>query len=354
MDESLKKFCVFCGKKPDKKNKEHILPSWLIKLTGDPNRVVFHGFNYAKNEFFRFDWASLVFPSCSQCNSNYSELEKKVKNIIVTLLARKPVLQSDFILLLDWFDKVRTGMWLGYLQLRKNLVGINPRFFINTRVGIKDRMLAIYPIDNQPDGLNVHAVETLMFQLKPSCFSMRINDLYFLNLSWDFMCSARCGFPFPEYWYIDADSDYAFAYQNIVLLNKIKSPIFRNYKIIKPSIYIFQPIILKEILGEFTPSEMLRKKLLVGSDTNGVLFRQHDNYVEVIQNDSTTIDFNEINESESRQMIDIVRQSYHLQYKTIIDDNFYAQSNEGKLNFKEWKKMIKKEHDFIISNSYQD
>jgi len=39
------KYCVFCGKPPSDKNKEHVLPHWLIKMTGDPNRVVNLGFS---------------------------------------------------------------------------------------------------------------------------------------------------------------------------------------------------------------------------------------------------------------------------------------------------------------------
>jgi hypothetical protein len=34
----MDKFCVFCGEKPENKNKEHIIPKWLIELTGNPNR----------------------------------------------------------------------------------------------------------------------------------------------------------------------------------------------------------------------------------------------------------------------------------------------------------------------------
>jgi hypothetical protein len=38
---NMDKFCVFCGKKPQSKNREHIIPQWLIALTGDPNRDVY-------------------------------------------------------------------------------------------------------------------------------------------------------------------------------------------------------------------------------------------------------------------------------------------------------------------------
>lgn len=41
------KFCVFCGKKPKNKTKEHILPKWLIKLTGKPNRQINVGLDFS-------------------------------------------------------------------------------------------------------------------------------------------------------------------------------------------------------------------------------------------------------------------------------------------------------------------
>jgi hypothetical protein len=34
----VNKVCVFCGEKPTNKTKEHIIPEWLIELTGDINR----------------------------------------------------------------------------------------------------------------------------------------------------------------------------------------------------------------------------------------------------------------------------------------------------------------------------
>jgi len=33
---AMDKFCIFCGDKPQSKNLEHIIPQWLLKMTGDP------------------------------------------------------------------------------------------------------------------------------------------------------------------------------------------------------------------------------------------------------------------------------------------------------------------------------
>ena len=128
----MEKVCVFCGEAPQDKNKEHILPNWLIELTGDPKRVARFGIDFHKTPFaFReFAFDSLVFPACSNCNERFGKLEEVIKPIFVRLLAYLPLSSEELILLLDWLDKVRVGLWLGYLYLDKNPLGIDPMFHI--------------------------------------------------------------------------------------------------------------------------------------------------------------------------------------------------------------------------------
>ena len=69
------KVCVFCGKKPMEKTGEHIIPQWLIKLTGNPKRFGFFGFykenNGLKEMHLVFD--QFKFPACEKCNKEYLE-----------------------------------------------------------------------------------------------------------------------------------------------------------------------------------------------------------------------------------------------------------------------------------------
>jgi len=44
-------------------------------------------------------------------------------------------------LLLDWFDKVRIGLWLMYFTLDNNWTDISPKFHIAKRIGQFDRFL---------------------------------------------------------------------------------------------------------------------------------------------------------------------------------------------------------------------
>lgn len=178
--------CVFCGKHPESKNKEHILPLWLLELTGDPSRVVSIGSNFETGEEISFAWQTLVVPACVSCNSNFSILEGKVRRIIDELLARRAIPSKDYDTLLDWLDKVRVGLWLNYHLLQKNPTGIEPNFYIESRVRAKDRMVAIYPLDRGSKGLNAPGVETLAFHRWPSAFGLRINDIFLVNCSSEF------------------------------------------------------------------------------------------------------------------------------------------------------------------------
>src|ERR1035438_633033 len=78
------KFCVFCGEAPESKNKEHIIPRWLLEMTGDPSRKVFLGIDHTRNppsiRSFAFD--AFTFPACKGCNEGFSEFESSAKAII--------------------------------------------------------------------------------------------------------------------------------------------------------------------------------------------------------------------------------------------------------------------------------
>ncbi|MCK4814997.1 hypothetical protein KA005_04430 [bacterium] len=197
----MDKFCVFCGKKPEEKSVEHILPVWLIELTGNPNRKAYFGYQFEKRPFpqertFSFD--SFKFPSCASCNQKYSALEATTKSIIEKMLVFDSLSATDINILLDWFDKVRVGLWLSFQYLDKNPAGITPKFYIEKRIGVNDRMLAIFKADTDKKGLTFVGCDFPSFTYTPSCFSIRINHLWFLNMSYNDLFSRRIGFPYPQ------------------------------------------------------------------------------------------------------------------------------------------------------------
>lgn len=196
----VKKFCVFCGKVPEKKNKEHILPRWLIEYTGDPKRNISLGLNWAseKPDMRIFPFNHFTVPACTECNQNHSFLEGRTKVIVSKILKNDSVDKYEINILLDWFDKVRIGLWLAMHYLNKNYLGLNPHFHINTRISAYDRCLFIYRGTDYVDGINFPGVGMPTFQYMPSCFSLRIKDLVFFNSSSYCFLSRRLGFPYPK------------------------------------------------------------------------------------------------------------------------------------------------------------
>lgn len=195
----MERFCVFCGESPEEKNREHVLPEWLLKLTGDPKRTAVFGVDFNKDFSLRkFSFDSLVFPACKICNSRFGQLEEIIKQVFVRVLAHEPLGANDLILLLEWLDKVRVGLWLGYLYLNKNPMGISPSFHIESRVGRADRMTTILRFDDLGEGLTFVGPEFMTYQLSPTCFGLRVNGVCFVNASGISLCSRRLGFPYWE------------------------------------------------------------------------------------------------------------------------------------------------------------
>jgi len=197
----MDKVCVFCGKEPENKNVEHVIPKWLIELTGNPKREAYFGYqhemkSHPKRRAFSFD--AFKFPSCASCNQKYSSLEAITKPIIESILAHDSVSASNINTLLDWFDKVRIGIWLGYQYLDKNPAGITPKFYIEKRIGVNDRMLAVFRGDTETKGLTFIGCDFPSFTYTPSCFALRINSFWFLNMSYNDLFSRRIGFPYPK------------------------------------------------------------------------------------------------------------------------------------------------------------
>lgn len=197
----MTKFCVFCGQRPVGKNREHVIPRWLIAVTGDPSRQVFLGRDWASEtlEKRQFSFDRFTFPACEACNTQFAALEGATRPVMEAMLALAPVSASQFDTLLDWFDKVRIGLWLGGLYLNANHLDVSPMFHIGSRIAAKDRLLAVYRIqDDTQAGLSWGATESPLFGLIPSCFTLMVNNLEFVSVSYDFMLSKRLGFPHPE------------------------------------------------------------------------------------------------------------------------------------------------------------
>ncbi len=196
----MQKNCVFCGQRPDNKTKEHVIPRWLIEATGDPKRMVSFGTHKLTPEDSspkRFAFDQLSFPACASCNSRFSKLEDKAKSVMESLLGKKSLRMCDLDVLLDWLDKVRTGMWLGLIMLEQNPWGIKPKFHIANRIGLRDRSVGICLIEGRSPGLNLIGPESPCFGLSPTTMCLLVNDIGLFSSSTIGLCSRRLGFPFP-------------------------------------------------------------------------------------------------------------------------------------------------------------
>lgn len=198
------KHCVFCGQKPDEKTLEHVLPRWLIEHTGDPKRTVQLGQTWKdgpeKPQTITFAFDQFRFPACRACNGKFSKLESDAKRIILSLETHEDVSIKEVDTLLDWFDKVRVGLWLGSRQLGTALFRANaPKFFIENRMRHADRSLFITRFPNTDmKGLSFFGTQTPIFGSMPSVFGLRINDLFFINASRSSLFSMRAGWPFVK------------------------------------------------------------------------------------------------------------------------------------------------------------
>ena len=193
------RLCIFCGLSLTEKTVEHVIPQWLIEMTGPRNRLINLGVDLYRGEPRQFAFGAFKFPACDACNNRYSEFEGKVKPIINLLLNGGKIVGADISRLLDWFDKVRIGLWLGFRYLDKNHWNIRPNFHIDQRIGKYDRALSIYrhPAVTEK-GVSFIGVSTPIFGLMPTCFTLRINNMMFINTSSMGLFSEGLGFPYPS------------------------------------------------------------------------------------------------------------------------------------------------------------
>jgi hypothetical protein len=206
----LDKFCVFCGGRPSDKTREHVVPQWLLKMTGDPGRSAYFGRDWLSPNLDKriYSWRSFTFPACEECNSKWSELEGKMRTILGLMLDGGAVTAAELHLLLDWLDKVRVGLWLGMLYLNKNYRGLIPQFHINDRVAQKDRVLLIFESDEYDKGIGVSGCDTPIFHTTPSVHLITINQLHFVTVSSDFLIAERFGWSFvKDRKMVDIDTD---------------------------------------------------------------------------------------------------------------------------------------------------
>lgn len=282
----MPKFCVFCGNKPVGKNKEHVIPEWLIEMTGELSRTATFGLNKNfENGFKNREWAfgQFTFPACGGCNAKYSTLESYVKAILLKILDGIEIRSEELSLFLNWLDKVRVGLWLGMKQLDahdNNSVMIEPNFHIDNRIGQYDRMLIVEKSDGQKLKLNFGGVDTSSFAITPSAFTLIVNNFYFTNISSMFFLSRRLGYPFPEKTFFSPNSN-RFEAEFYEGRERIMRPVIRRV-FYERGTKIYQPMFAGRLIEgdlSFYKSNYVRRHSLDHRKGIGNLFVDREGYL---------------------------------------------------------------------------
>lgn len=242
----MEKTCIFCGKSPENKTKERIIPKWLIEFTKQNYEKLPFGPYYKFDEsnklildFHTFYFKNFVYPACETCNNENSELERRAKVVVLKLLNKKPLCNIDFNLLLTWFDKIRIGLYIANIYNSQNIFGIQPKFYINQGAQSKDRMLLIYKMHDREDYLLFGGVGLPAFIHYPLSFFLIINNFGFLNICDDFLLAKRFGLPYPEKRFLWYDQNFEVLVPGT---NKIEYPVI-NIKYQETCTQIYQPIL---------------------------------------------------------------------------------------------------------------
>jgi hypothetical protein len=196
------RFCVFCGGPPAQKTVEHVIPRWLIELTGDPKREGNFGPLYdRKTQNFRlarFPYENFHFPACKACNNHFSVLEGEAKRVLLSILGDSYISAQDLNIFLTWLDKIRIGVWLGIYYLHKPVADIEPHMFISSRFDKADRLVFIYRAEPTHRRLNFAGIGSPLYEYLPTCFTLFVNNYAFFNISTDFLFASRIGLPYPQ------------------------------------------------------------------------------------------------------------------------------------------------------------
>jgi len=244
--------CIFCGKDATNKTKEHVIPQWLIRMTGDHRRIANFGTDFnqiinsdgnkaVKPRMFSFN--SLTFPACRDCNEKYGKiLENNAFTILNKIMNEELISETEIMHFMDWLDKIRIGLWLGFDILNQNPFDVKHKFYLEKRIGYHDRILLVYRASKNdlPNGINFIGPDTPAFAFLPCCLTIRINNFFFFNVSKENILLEKLGFPFLERFVLNNELNPI-----KIKINeghkKISTPIL-NFFTIDTSVKIFQPI----------------------------------------------------------------------------------------------------------------
>jgi hypothetical protein len=345
MKSEMMRLCVFCGKKPSAKNREHIIPKWLMALTGASNYKARFGIDKNTGKPREFTYSSFAFPACESCNTAFARLESIAQQVMIKLLRSEPLSKSDFYILLDWFDKVRVGLWLAFYFLDKNIGGITPKFHIESRIGLHDRMLQIIKVAGRNKELSFRGCDMPSFYYTPECFSMIIDNYCFINISSPFLISQSVGFPYSRRSYLRTDglADYAIEAGSSVISECLLPGWlqFRGTLICQPMFRWLPQISTHRIFYE---NEHVKTNSLDFEHGMGEIFIEKEGHAFVLPSDASSdwIPYKEYDRQAMNPDISI----HTIQLQLSVDNLQPSYENLSPDDQAWWRKMLKTNQDY--------
>lgn len=350
----MEKVCVFCGGKPVSKTKEHVVPKWLIELTGSPDRLCYWGIDLRKRgrPLRKFAAKNLHFPACDECNNESGELESQTKAILQKILENTPVDGKEIDTFLDWIDKIRMGLWLGMRYLDDNFWRVDPAYFIRKRIGVADRMVAIHVCSGKKRLLLFSGIQTPGFNYMPSCFAFSINDFVFFNASTDYLFSRRIGFPYPEEIFMTGEPGHML-YAVEPARKRIMKPIIRR-SLYPPVLSLYQPVVRKGVLQrfpEYYEDDYVTERMLIKEKGKGKILVERRNDIEWLSGLLQILDKDYPYEKESRSNILKEVDIQTLDFQRYLNDSHCSLTlleRDERIRTKRLRQVIKQTHDMLI------
>ncbi|RWB20399.1 MAG: hypothetical protein EOQ40_15140 [Mesorhizobium sp.] len=199
--------CMFCGKPVGKteRSREHVLPMWMLRATGDPNRLIRIEADPVSGAEIIRPASTFHFPACRSCNERYGKtLETHAQKAMEALFGGKSLRVGQCYRLLDWLDKVRVGLWIAYNTLHKE--SFPPKFRIDQRLGNKDRIaiISVDPHDNSR-GFGIGGTDNNVFRTTQAGIFLRINNVRIISMSYESFISRFAGMPYAKEIFASAD-----------------------------------------------------------------------------------------------------------------------------------------------------
>lgn len=188
--------CVLCGGliSTQESSLEHPLPQWLMKYAGDSSEL-------CAASFFTRDgtaatWRQLCLKSHKYCNETFAtKIENPAIKSIKSIVEGRSLTGQQVDIVFDWFDKIKSTI----VHMTTALDGHHNSFldsdvsFPNRRVGLFDRKISIFKVDEKYPSLEVSECSNEGFRGTPSAIALKIYDTIMVYSSYNYMLSSSFG-----------------------------------------------------------------------------------------------------------------------------------------------------------------